>query len=238
MKQIFIVIVLALCGISSVVTAQTKEDYDVVKLDTVNHAYRQGQLLVKFKDNSSVNVRNRAGKIVTNRQRVQSVIDQLGVEGMEQLMPKGGVATRRGASVARTVTGKVVEDRDLTNLYLIKMDEKKSVKEVAQAFKELDEVEFAEPNYIVYALGATPGVNSALPQPLPYQSVSTSRAATYNDPYYSQQWGPGVVKLPEFWAVNDKNVLGRRPVVAILDTGVDLDHPDLKDNIWVNEKEA
>ena len=27
-------------------------------------------------------------------------------------------------------------------------------------------------------------------------------------------------------------------MIAILDTGVDINHPDLKDNIWTNEKEA
>lgn len=30
----------------------------------------------------------------------------------------------------------------------------------------------------------------------------------------------------------------KRPVIAILDTGVDINHPDLKGNIWTNEKEA
>lgn len=36
-----------------------------------------------------------------------------------------------------------------------------------------------------------------------------------------------------------KDKLGnKRPVVAVLDTGVDLDHPDLKDAFWTNEKEC
>lgn len=36
-----------------------------------------------------------------------------------------------------------------------------------------------------------------------------------------------------------KDKLGdRRPVVAVLDTGVDMEHPDLKDALWANEKEC
>ncbi len=38
---------------------------------------------------------------------------------------------------------------------------------------------------------------------------------------------------------NLKDKLGnRKPIVAILDTGVDLDHPDIKDALWKNEKEC
>ena len=36
-----------------------------------------------------------------------------------------------------------------------------------------------------------------------------------------------------------KDKLGtKRPVVAVLDTGVDLDHPDIKEALWKNEKEC
>lgn len=36
-----------------------------------------------------------------------------------------------------------------------------------------------------------------------------------------------------------KDKLGtKRPIVAVLDTGIDLDHPDLKDALWTNEQEC
>ncbi|MBO3462525.1 S8 family serine peptidase [Aetokthonos hydrillicola Thurmond2011] len=44
-------------------------------------------------------------------------------------------------------------------------------------------------------------------------------------------WGADLVKAPEAWA---KGYTGKGVVVAVLDTGVDYNHPDLKDNIWTN----
>lgn len=228
----------ALWGLCTIAAAQTaKEDYDVVKIDTTLHrAYRPGQVLVKFKDSSALKVRSKAsGKVSANQQNVQSLMDKFGVSEMEQLMPKSG-AVKMGASARlRSVTGNILEDRDLTKLYLLKLDKKHPIQEAVDAFKQLEEVEFAEPNYLVYALG-TP---APLPQPAPYQSKTVSKApVSFNDPYLSEQWGPSFINLPEFWAVDAPNVLGRRPVIAILDTGVDIEHPDLKDNIWTNEKEG
>ncbi|MBW4447263.1 MAG: S8 family serine peptidase [Spirirestis rafaelensis WJT71-NPBG6] len=47
-------------------------------------------------------------------------------------------------------------------------------------------------------------------------------------------WGADLVKAPEAWA---KGYTGEGVVVAVVDTGVDRNHDDLKDNIWANSKE-
>ncbi len=237
MGKISKLLVVALCSLCTVAVAQPTEQYDVVTIDPASHrAYRPGQVLVKFKDSSALKVRSRAsGKVSASEAKVQSLLDKFGVEGMEQLMPKTGARKTQASSRLRSVTGKMLEDRDLTKLYLLKLDKSKPVQEVVEAFDQLDEVEFAEPNYLVQALGAP----VAQPQPAPYLPTRMAKApVNYNDPYLPDQWGPTAVNLPDFWAINAPNVLGRRPVIAILDTGVDIEHPDLKDNIWTNEKEA
>ena len=47
-------------------------------------------------------------------------------------------------------------------------------------------------------------------------------------------WGADLVKAPEVWA---KGYTGQDVVVAVLDTGVDYNHDDLKGNIWTNSNE-
>ncbi|WP_051469925.1 S8 family serine peptidase [Fischerella sp. PCC 9605] len=47
-------------------------------------------------------------------------------------------------------------------------------------------------------------------------------------------WGADLVKAPEAWA---KGYTGKGTVVAVLDCGVDYNHPDLSANIWTNSKE-
>jgi len=57
---------------------------------------------------------------------------------------------------------------------------------------------------------------------------------TPNDPYYSNQWYLAKIKADDAW-----NIISESPdiVIAVIDSGVDINHPDLINNIWTNEKE-
>ncbi len=55
-----------------------------------------------------------------------------------------------------------------------------------------------------------------------------------SDPALNQKWDLALIQSREAWK---KSIGSRKIVVAIIDTGIDVNHPDLKNNIWVNEKE-
>jgi hypothetical protein len=56
-----------------------------------------------------------------------------------------------------------------------------------------------------------------------------------SDPYYAKQWYLDKIEAEEAWDITggDRNI-----VVAVIDTGVDLDQPDLVDNLWINSDEV
>lgn len=186
--------------------------------------YREGQVIVKFKTGSGVRVQKVKGKFKTSAvSAVDRVMNALGVAEAEELMPLSGAITTAKPRRAKAPNGRVVEEPDLSQLYCLSFDtaKVKHVHEAVEMLKEVSEVEYAEPNYLAF---------------ISADGAATDSATYVSEPLYSEQWAPAAINLPALW--NTPLADTKRPVIAILDTGVDINHPDLKDNIWTNEKEA
>ncbi len=72
--------------------------------------------------------------------------------------------------------------------------------------------------------------------------VFAQGSLTPNDPGFTQQWYLEKIKAPEAWERGRqlRGSLGQGSadvIIAVIDSGVDIDHPDLKDNIWTNPRE-
>mgnify|MGYP001637835274 CR=1 FL=1 len=212
----------AVCGASA--QNPYADSYDVNRMDA-RPAYRQGQVIVKFKTegvqtHTTLRKSKSGVKAQASAGTLNGLLDKYGASEAEELMPLTGAKVTPMRKLRKSLNGTIVKDQDLSSLYLLRLDTKKAANldEVLESFRALPEVDYAEPNYLVYA-------------------CSTGDAATYSsDPLYSQQWGISAINLDKLW--NEPIINEKRPVIAILDTGVDIAHPDLADNIWTNALES
>jgi hypothetical protein len=216
-----------------------------VNSNTAEYDFVPGQVLVKFKTSSPVSVQKVKGKFkAASVNKVNVLLTEFGVDEMDKLLPDQ--VAGRTLLKAKAFNGEEVDESDLSQLYFVKTKSLRpdSTMLLVSKLKELCEVEYAEPNYKVFALGTPEPSMPEPPMPASPDNVGTTETETTanvicvnpsENPLYSEQWGIHAVGLDSVWVkpiVNKK-----RPVIAILDTGVEIDHPDLAANIWTNSKE-
>lgn len=81
-----------------------------------------------------------------------------------------------------------------------------------------------------------PATPTTPPAPTAPTTPSTGVTPFADVPYYgaTNEWNLNQINAPEAWA---RGYTGQGVVVAVIDTGVDLDHPELVDQLWVNAGE-
>jgi subtilisin family serine protease len=105
---------------------------------------------------------------------------------------------------------------DLSNIYLLEVEKGMDILEATEEYSHDPNVEYAEPDYIVYT------------------------SSTPNDPSFSLLWGlhntsrDADIDAPEAWNIETG---GSEVIIAVIDTGVAYTHEDLSANMWSNPNE-
>ncbi len=130
---------------------------------------------------------------------------------------------RSSASHFRTATGvkKFVASDQLNYVYRIYLDGGMSVTEAVKALSTESGVIHVQPNYI-YRTFFIPN------DPLFATPSGTISPSTY-------QYGPRLINLPQAWSLASGNAT---MIIGIIDTGIDITHPDLVTKIWTNPGET
>jgi thermitase len=119
---------------------------------------------------------------------------------------KPDVSLPEAAQIHRQLGGQVNEVIPDIGVQVVKVP-KGQAKAKVKAYSSNALVAYAEPDFMAEALGAP------------------------DDPYFGYQWGLVEIDAPQAWEVTTGSPSVR---IAILDTGVDLDHPDLVSKIVSN----
>lgn len=105
---------------------------------------------------------------------------------------------------------KTKSGKNLEQVYTIVFSENVEMKSIINEFKKCTNISWVQPNFI-YKKFLNP-----------------------NDTYYSRQLNIPLINGDKAW---DYLTIGNKYIVAVVDTGADYLHEDLKDNIWINTGE-
>jgi subtilisin family serine protease len=168
--------------------------------------------------------------------KVESVKGELIVKLKNPSLKSVQMLSKLGVTVSREVK------LSYGSLHVVKVNSQKSMKNAITDLKNSDLVEFAEPNFIYRIAG----------HKVEKSDLDLNLAAP-SDPMFGQLWGlkntgtnePKASSAVQGTAGADIDALraweitkGSRNVkIAIIDTGIDYNHPDIKNNIWTNTAE-
>lgn len=197
--------------------------------------YAPEEIIVKFKPRVGIKAKDvwqkgQKFRTITGNDSLDNLISKYQVkemkrvfQGLETIMEKEGINETEAFKRIKAKFPLVKEPKiyNLSNIYLLKLKKDANIMQAIQEFYQDPDVEYAEPNFIVYAL------------------------ATPNDPHYSKLWGlnntgqtggtpDADIDAPEVW---DIQIGSPSVVIGVIDTGVDYNHEDLAVNMWTNPKE-
>ena len=197
----------------------------IITNENVNKSrYAKGHFIVKLKnDISQIAAAGLSGN-ASEISAFKSILAEINITKVKKLFPHN---LHNNTELTRKY--------ELDKFYLVYTDSEKDITEICSEYEKSENVDFAEPDFIGESAGK-----------------KTYKLSKPNDEFFNRQWGlnnDGSVRTTSGRpgkAGADMNVINgweietgsENVIVAIMDSGTKLDHPDLDGRIWVNKNET
>ena len=234
------ILVLLLGATVALASCVKESDLNMSQRPSQEESYAAGEILVKFSPEVAA--------LIEESGVVRSKVSRSGVSSIDELLDIiGGFEISRVFPVDARHEERTIRD-GLNCWYIVRYSNDYTVEDVTHRFSALGEVQKVDVNRSIkraYNRKAQPLSKSA------YHSMANSTRAlqgTFNDELYGYQWNiendgtmeqlcgkaraGADVQVVDAWkrSTGDNSV-----IVAVLDEGIFIEHPDLAPNIWYNE---
>jgi len=175
--------------------------------------YRNGEVLLEFKEESITDKKTLG--LLSDVSRVQEVFSKINRSALVQTcrsLHKEQPSTRKSSGAVKKGVRAVLVDLDDPNV---------DIHELCRKLASMPEVATAEPNYIYH------------PHSVPNDPFATSSGLWGQG--FQDQWG---LHLAEVFPAWDKETQTNEVIVAVVDSGLDFNHPEMEGRFWMNPNEV
>ncbi|MFC1571294.1 S8 family serine peptidase [Candidatus Margulisiibacteriota bacterium] len=176
-----------------------------------------GEIIVKFKPQVGL----QAAK-TTSASSINRLLEKHQAKELKKIFKDTKKSSKAQFPLRARRAPKNAKIPDLSNIYKIEVPVESDIQAIVQEFERDPSVEYAEPNYILKAFATVPND--------PYYSSSGSWGQAYDD-----LWGLKKIEAEEAWGITTGS---SDTVVAVIDSGLDYNHPDIAANVWANSGET